>query len=164
MPKRPLEEPIQTNILKGYQFKFDIELFPHVTYHMRDCQLPSVTTDQPMFATPRRDIILPGSKLTFDPLTLTFLVDDDLLNWREIYYWLIKSTFQKHKFQDLFSDGVLHILNGDLTPKTSVKFMNCHPTMIGDLTFDSGSSEPESMLGIVTLEYDYFIFAGDDEL
>ena len=164
MPKRPLEPAIQTNIMKGYQFKFEIEMFPHVSYHMRDCQLPSVTMDQPTFSTPRRDLIVPGSKLTFDPLTLSFLVDDDLHNWKEIYYWLINSTFKKHTYKEIFSDGTLHILNGDLTPKTSVKFYNCHPTMVGDLTFDSGSAEPESLLGLVTLEFDYFIFVGDDQL
>ena len=155
---------IQTNILKNYQFKFDIDIFPNVTYHVRDCQLPSVSTDQPVFVTPHRDMILPGSKIIFDPLTITFLVDDDLANYKEVYYWLLKIAFDKANFKSLRSDAVLHILNGDLTPKTSIKFINCAPNLLGDLSFDSGSEEPESQMGMMTLEYDYFIFDGDDPL
>jgi len=123
---------VQTNILKNYQFKFDIDMFPNVTYHVRDCQLPSVSTDQPVFATPHRDLILPGSKIIFDPLTITFLVDDDLKNYKEVYYWLLKIAFDKASFKSLRSDAVLHILNGDLTPKTSIKFINCAPNLLGD--------------------------------
>ena len=164
MPKRPLDPPIQTNILRDMQFKFEIDIFPHVSYHLRDIQLPSVSVDQPIFSTPHRDVTIPGSKIIFDPLTITFLVDDDLQNWKEIYYWLIGSTFKEHKYKDVFSDGTLHILNGDLTPKTSIKFINCHPTMIGDLTFDSGSTEPQSLMGLIMLDYDYYIFTGDDIL
>jgi len=166
MPKRPLESPIQTNIIKDYQFKFEIEIFPHVSYHMRNMQLPGVSVDNPQFSTPHRDLMLPGTKLTFDVLTVAFLLDDDLSNYKEVYYWLLymamtTSPYDERPYSEKQSDAVLHILDGDLTPKTSVKFINCHPTTISDLSFDSGMDVGNSMEAFITLEYDYFIFDGD---
>ena len=164
MPKRPLEPKIQTNILKGYQFKLEIEAFPHVSYHASNCQIPGVTIDQPEFATPHRNMILPGSKITFDPFNLSFFIDDDLNNYKEIYYWLLNITFQDQKLVTYKSDMTLHILNGDLTPKTSVKFINAHPTLLSEISFDSSYSEPEPLMGFITMEYDYFIFDGDNPI
>lgn len=164
MPTEMPDVPIETNILKGYQFKFEIHIFPHVTYHCQSTQLPSISIDQPELATPHRNMILPGTKVTFDPLTVTFLVDDDLSNWKEVYYWILKMGFDKAKFKDLRSDGTLHILNGDLTPKTTVKFINLHPTSLSELTFDSTQVDPDPQVAFMTLEYDYMVFDGDEQL
>lgn len=162
--QRPVVPNIQTNILKGYQYKFEIDIFPHVSYHCQTVQLPSVTIDNPEFATPHRNMILPGTKIAFDPLNLTFLIDDDLNNYKEIYYWLLKMAFDKAAYKTLQSDGVLHLLNGDLTPKSVVKFINLHPTSLSELSFDSTQDEPDPQTGFITMEYDYFIFEGDDPL
>ena len=167
MPTEMQDVPIETNILKGYQFKFEISIFKHVTYHCQSTQLPSVSIDTPVFTTPHRDITLPGTKMTFDPITITFLVDDDLLNWKEVYYWMLKMSFNKAKYREfnsLQADGTLHILNGNLTPKTTVKFMNLHPTSLSELTFDSSQVDPEPQIAFMTMEYDYMIFDGDEQL
>lgn len=167
MPTEMPDAPIETNILKGYQYKFDISIFPHVSYHSQSVQLPSVSIDSPIFATPHRDLNLPGTKMTFDPITLTFLVDDNLNNWKEVYYWMLKMTFDKAKYKEfnsLQADGTLHILNGDLTPKTIVKFVNLHPTSLSELSFDSTQTDPDPQVAFITMEYDYFIFDGDEQL
>lgn len=164
MPTEMPDEPIETNILRGYQYKFEISIFPHVTYHSQSVQLPSMSIDTPLFATPHRDIIMPGTKLDFDPLTITFLVDDDLNNYKEVYYWMLKMAFDKSTHKANKADGTLHILNGDLTPKTTVKFINLHPTTLSDISFDSSQTEPESQVVFITMEYDYFLFDGDEPL
>ena len=162
--KRPIVPEIETNILKGYQYKFELDIFPHVSYHTQSVQLPSVTIDTPVFITPHRDMVLPGTKATFDPLNLTFLVDDQLNNFREVYNWILKMTFDKASFKELRSDGVLHILNGDLTSKTSIKFINMHPTSLSELSFDSTQDEPDPQVAFITMEYDYYLFEGDSNL
>lgn len=164
MPTEMPDLPIETNILKGYQHKFEISIFPHVSYHTQTVQLPGCSIDTPEMATPHRNIILPGTKMTFDPITLTFLVDDDLLNWKEIYYWLLKMAFDKAEYSTLQADGTMHILNGNLTPKTTVKFINLHPTTLSELSFDSSQTDPNPQIAFVTMEYDYFVFDGDEIL
>lgn len=160
----PLTPPIQTNILKDYQFKLEIDNFPHVTYHCQNVPVPGVSLDSPMISTPHRDMMIPGSKIIFDPLNVIFLVDDDLNNYREVYYWMLNITFQAQKMKTYKSDLSFHILNYDLTPKRVLKFVNAHPTSLGELTFDSASTEPNVHQGFVTFEYDYFIFDGDNPI
>lgn len=159
--KRELSPKIQTNILKGFQFKLEIDSLPHVTYHAQTVPLPGMSIDTPSYNTSHRDILLPGTKLTFDPLTVTFLVDDDLSNYKEIYHWLLKMAFGRSDYSEMQSDGVLHVLNGDLTAKTTIKFLNLHPTSLSELNFDSSQSDVEPQIAFMTMEYDYFLFDGD---
>ena len=43
--------------------------------------------------TPFSDIPIEGEKLTFDQLNISFLVDEDLQNYQEIYSWLLSMGF-----------------------------------------------------------------------
>ena len=43
--------------------------------------------------TPLRDIPKPGTKLNYEDLTMTFIVDEDLANYQEIHGWLVGLGF-----------------------------------------------------------------------
>ena len=56
---------------------------------------------------PLKDIPIPGEKLTYEPLSMTFLVDENLENFQEIHGWLVGLGFPRdhNEFRDLVSSG-----------------------------------------------------------
>jgi hypothetical protein len=58
-------------------------------------------------ATPLLDVPLPGEKLSYSPLDITFLVDENLNNYKEIHDWLLGLGFPQNytQFQDLQTEG-----------------------------------------------------------
>jgi hypothetical protein len=101
-------QPDKLDYASPTQFKFSILKLPTVEYFCTSVNIPGITlggniTQQ----TPFKDIPLPGDKLTYGPLRMSFLVDENLENFQEIHGWLIGLGFPRDysEFQNLVSAG-----------------------------------------------------------
>ena len=82
-------QPTKQDYADPTKFKFSIIKLPKVEYFCTAVNLPGVNiADNYSQPTPFRDIPLPGEKLTYDRLTMTFLVDENLENYQEIHGWI----------------------------------------------------------------------------
>ena len=82
-------QPTKLDYADPTKFKFNILKLPKVEYFCTSVNLPGVSlADNYSQPTPFRDIPLPGEKLTYDKLSMSFLVDENLENYREIHGWL----------------------------------------------------------------------------
>ena len=54
-----------------------------------------------------KDIPLPGNKLTYEPLQMRFIVDENLENFQEIHGWLVGLGYPRDhtEFQNLLASG-----------------------------------------------------------
>ena len=89
-------QPTAQDYASPTQFKFSILKLPKVEYFCTSVNIPGITlggniTQQ----TPFKDIPLPGDKLTYEPLRMSFLVDENLENFQEIHGWLIGLGFPR---------------------------------------------------------------------
>ena len=104
------------------------------------------------------------NKLSFQNLDVTFLVDEDLANWKEIYDWMrtIYLMDSHDKFEEKigthFSDGTLHTLNSAMLPNKEIRFRNLLPVNITGLQFDSAVNDIEPFTSEITFAYDYYEF------
>lgn len=151
--------PDNLNTLSSVQFKFDILRIPNVSFFMQTAMIPGIDMDMPQHDTPRRNYQVTGSKLTYDPLLLTFIVDEDLGNYLEIYRWMqsIIRTDEEHKNK---SDGALHILNGQMNLKAICRFSGIYPASLTELNFGVNDSDNITTVATVTFNYEYFDFPG----
>ena len=88
--------------------KFSILKLPKVEYFCTQVNLPGITLGGSLEQkTPLKDIPIPGDKLTYDPLSMTFLVDENLENFQEIHGWLVGLGFPRDysEFRNLLSTG-----------------------------------------------------------
>ena len=69
-------------------FKFSLTKLPKVEYFCTEVNIPGLQLGNATQLTSLRDIPLPGTKLDFGDLILTFLVDEKFENFEEIYTWL----------------------------------------------------------------------------
>ena len=82
-------QPSKQDYADPTKFKFSIVKLPKVEYFCTQVNLPGIAiADNYSQPTPFRDIPLPGEKLTYEPLSVTFLVDEHLENYQEIHGWL----------------------------------------------------------------------------
>jgi len=101
-------QPTSQDYASPTQFKFNILKLPKVEYFCTAVNLPGITLGGNMAqATPLKDLPLPGEKLTYEPLNMTFLVDENLENFQEIHGWLVGLGFPRDysEFRNLVSSG-----------------------------------------------------------
>ena len=86
-------QPTVFDYAGGTTWRLSINRIPKVTWFLTSAQLPGVNLGQAMIPTPLLDQQLPGDKLTFEPLNITFLVDEELQNYRELWEWIVGIGF-----------------------------------------------------------------------
>ena len=101
-------QPTKLDYASPTQFKFSIIKLPKVEYFCTAVNIPGISLGGSMSqVTPLKDVPLPGDKLTYEPLQMTFLVDENLENFQEIHGWLVGLGFPRDhsEFRDLVSSG-----------------------------------------------------------
>ena len=86
-------QPTILDYAGGTTWRMNIERTPKVTWFLTSAQIPGVNLGQAMIPTPLLDQQLPGDKLTFEPLNITFIVDEELQNYREMWNWIVGIGF-----------------------------------------------------------------------
>ena len=92
-------QPTKLDYASPTQFRFLINQLPKVQYFTVSANVPGITLGDATYATPLKDIPLPGEKLTYDDLNITFIVDENLENYIEIHNWLASLGFPKNREQ-----------------------------------------------------------------
>jgi hypothetical protein len=101
-------QPSKQDYADPTKFKFSIVKLPKVEYFCTQVNLPGISiSDNYSQPTPFRDIPLPGEKLRYEPLSVTFLVDENLENYQEIHGWLRGIGFPggHEEFKNLLDGG-----------------------------------------------------------
>ena len=95
-------QPTALDYSSPTQFRFLINQLPKVQYFTTEANIPGITLGEGTYNTPLKDLPLLGDKLTYDDLTITFIVDENLENYIEMHTWLTAIGFPKDRKQ--FSD------------------------------------------------------------
>jgi hypothetical protein len=169
----PIPEDI--NPLSPNGFKLSIERLPGLTYFAQEVNIPEVSINQNEFGNPLVKINIPGDQLDFSALTVNFLVDSDMANYKAIFNWLNGLGFPESYEQaanylasvgregdspmsKYFSDGVLMILGNTGNMIQQIRYIDMYPISLGSLSFSSTNTDVQYLVGSVTFLYTYFKF------
>ena len=92
-------QPTALDYSSPTQFRFLINQLPKVQYFTTEANVPGITLTEGQFNTPLKDIELLGDKLTYEDLTIKFIVDENLENYIEMHTWLTGIGFPKDRKQ-----------------------------------------------------------------
>ena len=167
--------PAGLNPLSPNGFNFSISKVPNVTFFCQQASLPGITLGDPTFSTPFSTQPLPGDTLSYDPLTVQFLIDEEMLNYNIIYNWIValgfpesysqyttllgNDTVQYDELAKNYSDATLQILDSNNNPIRSVTFYDVFPTTLETLTFASTNEGVNYMVGSATFKFGLYRFA-----
>ena len=77
--------PDNLNYLSNISFRLMIEDTPHLTWFCQSVNVPGVSIEAIEMVNPFANIPYAGSNVAFEELSITFIVDEHLKNWIEIY-------------------------------------------------------------------------------
>ena len=92
-------QPTALDYSSPTQFRFLINQLPKVQYFTTEASVPGITLTEGQFNTPLKDIELLGDKLTYEDLTIKFIVDENLENYIEMNKWITAIGFPKDRSQ-----------------------------------------------------------------
>jgi hypothetical protein len=97
------------------QFRFKCSKLPKVEFFCQTANIPGIGLGVANIETPLKTIPFPGDKVTYNDLAISFLVDENLENYKEIHDWIIGLGAPQNHTQ--FSD--FRGLSSDRFPGTS---------------------------------------------
>ena len=156
-------QPLDQSFLSPLGFKLQVKKTPHVNYFVQKVNVPGVTLGTADIDSPFTKIPFPGTKLTFGNLQVTFKVDENMMNYLEIYSWLRDVGFPDNFAQysniagqsitsgaGVYSDITLIVLSSAMNPNIEFTFFDCFPVDLSELTFDSTSADVDYLTATVT--------------
>ena len=158
--------PQNTNPLQPTKFLLTFNRMPAVQYFCQSVNLPGVSLGEVVRTTPFLDQYSPGTKLEYTPLSVTFIVDEHLESWKNMYDWFTSigdpDGFESrdHSLElgknTKLSDATLTVLNALNNPVLRVNFINAFPLNMSDLQFDSTLSADTIITSTASFRYESY--------
>jgi len=157
------------NFLSPIGFKFILAKYPKVAYFCQSANIPSMNMNVPEQLTPYRPLPMDGF-ISYDPLTISFLVDEDLENYLILHNWLrglgvpdtmsersdfynTAPTAASNEPVSLFADGTLSVLNSNFNMNFNVVFKDLIPMGLNALEFNASIDGTEYAMAQVSFRY-----------
>ena len=168
MSKLTDTQPANINHLNVVGFEVNIARLPNVEFFCQRVNVPGVILGETVEASPFMNTPLEGDTLTFESLTIGFILDEDMQNYIEIYNWLSALGFPKsydqfsalkraEKFpsetDSLYSDINIMLLTNKNNPNYQVTFHDIFPTSLGSLNFDAAATTIEPIVVDATFNF-----------
>ncbi len=181
----PLDQQYTTienrNFLSPIGFKFTISRLRGVEFFCQSASIPSVSMGFWDQGTIYNKIPQPGDELTYEPLSLRFLVDENMKNWYQVHDWMreittpysskefkydrgsIKSVNKRESTVEYVTannqwrcDCSLFILSSNYRPVAEFIFRDAFPIQLSTLNFDSSVPDVNYFTAEVFLKYNYY--------
>ena len=149
-------------------FKLVLTKTPKVDFLCQSANIPSISMGTAIQPSYLKDIPVPGDKVLYDDLTVSFLVDEKMENYLAIHKWITGLGYPESRgqYDQLrkddnrtdriigddgdpryfeFSDATLQVLNSNYKPSVLINFKDAFPISLSTLDFD-----------VTTRDYNYF--------
>lgn len=169
--------PIPSNInpLSPNGFMFTIQKLPELNFFAQSVNLPGITLGSPEYGNPFQTQPIPGESLTYDQLTVQFIIDSRMENYQALYNWIIAlgfpndyeqyTTFISEDNRGItselatnYSDATLQILSTTNQVIRTVQFIDLFPIALDSLQFSGANTDVQYLIGNATFRYGYYKF------
>ena len=121
------QQPTVYDYASGTQWRLAFNRLPKTTWFCTTANIPGITLGEAQYPTPMSDMFITGDKLTFETLNITFIVDEELQNYRELWDWITGTGFPvKHsEWETALSKGegaTRTFGTSDADPRTKTTF------------------------------------------
>lgn len=158
---------IINNYLSPASFTISIDRMPNVEFFAQGVSIPGVSGSPIAMATPLRTMYQPQDQLNYDDLTIQFIVDEQMNNYKEVLRWMEglgapESTKQYADYDKgnatLASDISVVITNSHKNPNIKFTFKEAFPVSIGGIELNVNTQDIAYATCDVTMRYESFIF------
>lgn len=167
-----LDQPISANLQQETKFLLTFPRLVGTQYFCQRVNIPGIEIGFVNQTTPFVDLPVPGDKLMFQSLNITFIVDTELNAYLEIQKWMFGMAFPENynqynnlrrlspivrfSSQPQYSDATLIILTGINKPSFHVEFKDCFPTELSGIDFNSTDENVTTIIADAKFKYSYY--------
>ena len=164
------------NYMSPVGFKLVLTKTPKVDFLCQSANIPSISMGTAIQPTYLKDIPVPGDKVLYDDLTVSFLVDEKMENYLAIHKWITGlgypesiDQYNQLKKDDRrtsrivgddgdpryfeFSDATLQVLSSNYKPSVLINFKDAFPISLSTLEFDVTTRDYNFFTAQVTFKY-----------
>jgi hypothetical protein len=127
-------------------------------FTIQTMMLPDVSAEGAALAFRQRNIATVADKINFGTFEISYLIDEDLLNYKEIFDWIKSNVETNHTATNHVRDLTLTVMNSANNVTKQIKFVDAYPTSISSLPFDITTTDVEYLTAVVMFEYSYYTF------
>lgn len=155
-------------------FMFTVTKLPDMPFFCQQVNIPDITLGEQDYNTPLSNQPIPGDHLTYGTLTIQFLIDSEMKNYKTLYNWIVALGFpqawdqytafinaDKNNYSELsknYSDATLSILTGNNQVAQQIAFIDLFPISIDGVPFQSTNSDVNYIACNASFKYGYFKF------
>ncbi len=127
--------------------------------------IPSLSIGKTEINNPFSKIVVPGEKIDFGELSLTFIVDEWYQNYRAIFDWMFMLGFPETHDQfpqnnedkkHLMTDASLTLINSEGDAPINFQFEDLWPSTLGSLEYTSQENSPNVLTCSATFSHRMF--------
>ena len=145
------EQPKNINPLADVQFKFDVSALPNTSFFIQSVNLPGISLEGANIGVPQlQNFSRHTGVITYEPLSVTFMIDEYLKNWQEIFEWMVGE-------ESKYTTAVLTIVSSSMNPTLEIHFKDIFPTSLSEIAFDSTTTDPVYQVATVGFNYTEYI-------
>jgi len=155
------------NYLQPNAFKLTIDHkhFQNLEFFCQTVMHPALSSN-PIEVPYKRISSIPfaGDKLTFGELTAMIIVDENLNAYTEMYKWLERTIEQQDNTPlyrtaskpPTYADITLNILSSNNNKTRQIRYIDCIPTSLGDMTLESTAGDVSFITFPASFRFSYF--------
>ena len=161
--------PPNKNFLSPLNFSFHIKKAPNINFFIQRVNVPGINI--PNIVTPNPLVRIPfsGEHITYEDLSITFKVDEDLQNYLEIHNWL-KALGKPQNYEQyldiekkpiytgegIVSDISVTILASTKLANYEVVYADAFPVSLTGINFNTIDSDVNFLEASATFKYTYY--------
>ena len=167
MSKLTTTQPSNINQLNIVSFEVNFSRLPNVEYFCQRVNIPAVILGEAFQPMPFMNLPVEGDTLSFEAMNLSFILDEDMQNYMEIYSWLtalgfprdyeqfktLKPASEASEYASMFSDMDIMLQTNKSNPNYKITFNDVFPTSLSSVQFDTSVSALEPIVVDATFNF-----------
>lgn len=154
-----------TNYFSPLEFLVSIKRLPNVEFFTQRASIPSISATPVEIPNVFNRMYQTPDKLNYDNFNFSFIIDENMSNYLEVFNWMKGITFPENFNQfkttndsrdGIISDVTLVVLNSNKNGSIKIDFKNCFPIALSEVTLDTTQTDIIYPEATVTFQYDYF--------
>lgn len=167
------------NFIAPSAFVLTMQSLPTVAFSCQTANIPNITLGQSTQFARVKDTFIPGDTLTFGDLLITFLVDEDMVNYKALYDWMrnISGDIDTAEYESYvrsqpqqvnasqktnlpiaptMSDATMTITNSANNANVEIRFKDMFPTSLEALQFDTTDTSVTYLTASCSFAFSYY--------
>ena len=156
------QHPREFSEAHATNYQIYINQFPNLQFYVTDSFVTSVNLGNFDVPSNSLDIQMSDNKINFDPVTLSFIVDEYFRSYIDIYQWMMNMANPADSLRE--PDAVVNpqdihmkILDNNKQPIITFKYISARPIGLDQIVFDTQDENNTVLTSAATFVFDYML-------